>query len=88
MSMTDAKTAVLPLLGNLQNYSSHSDSEECFQFIKQNDQSHHKCKRPLHTAFPRRALSIRLHDPDKIKLVEPNIAYGKYTGLSYCWSDH
>ena len=90
--MIDAKTAALPLLDNLQNYTSHSNSDECFQFIKQNtfqyDQSHRKCKRPLHTAFPRRVLSIGLHGSDKIKLAEPSIAYGKYTALSYCWGDH
>ena len=34
MSIIDAKTAALPLLGNLHNYSSHSDSDECLSIYQ------------------------------------------------------
>ncbi|KAH6703295.1 heterokaryon incompatibility protein-domain-containing protein [Leptodontidium sp. MPI-SDFR-AT-0119] len=90
---TDSLILELPSLGRLGTLSSHSGSDECFQFTKSQIQtclsSHPKCNQTTSLQVPKRMIDIGYSSTDLIKLVElPPNTNAKYIALSHCWGTH
>ncbi|KAH7379748.1 heterokaryon incompatibility protein-domain-containing protein [Cadophora sp. MPI-SDFR-AT-0126] len=82
-----------PQLGNTLDLSSHSASQECYDFLRQRIalclSGHQSCK-AVKTPLPTRVIDVELHATQDVKVHEPRAleGTGRYIALSHCWGGH
>ncbi|PVH88190.1 hypothetical protein DL98DRAFT_649055 [Cadophora sp. DSE1049] len=82
-----------PQLGNTLDLSSHSGSQECYDFLRTRIalclRDHQGCK-AIKTPLPTRVIDVELHSTQDVKLHEPRAleGTGRYIALSHCWGGH
>ncbi|KAH7327167.1 heterokaryon incompatibility protein-domain-containing protein [Rhexocercosporidium sp. MPI-PUGE-AT-0058] len=82
-----------PQLGSAIDLSSHSGSEECYDFLRTRTAlclSGHQSCQTAKTSLPTRVLDVDLHGTQDVKLYEPRAVEetGRYIALSHCWGGH